>query len=118
MKPQPRSGEELIMATDEELERALGVPRPPPRPHQITEDEWREVMHALNRIDRRVLRLSNWSLTAIAAVLGWGAGDLAMSYIGEGWGSAAIGFAVFLVAGIIGQRDLDRDDLPAWLRRR
>jgi hypothetical protein len=106
------------MATDEELQDAFGVPRPPPRHHQITEDEWRELTHALNRIDRRVHRLSNWSLTAIAIAAGWAAGDVAVSHIGKGWGAMAIGFAAFLIVGVLGQRDLERDDLPAWLRTR
>ncbi|HEX3536435.1 MAG TPA: hypothetical protein VHU15_06680 [Stellaceae bacterium] len=106
------------MATDEELERAFGVPRPPSREHHITEDEWRGLMHALDRIDRRVGRLCNWSVTAIALAAAWGAGDFAMSHIDKGWGAAAIAFAAFLVVGMLGQRDLDRDALPAWLRRR
>jgi hypothetical protein len=106
------------MATDDELEAAFGVPRSPPRHHQLTEDEWRELMHAMNRVDRRVRRLSNWSVTAIAIAAGWAAGDIAVSHIGKGWGSLGVAVAVFLVVGMFGQRDLERDDLPGWLRRR
>jgi hypothetical protein len=106
------------MATDEELEAAFGAPRPPPRQHQLTEDEWRELVHTMNRIDRRVRRLSNWSVTATALAAAWAAGDMAMSHIGKGWEAAGIAFAVFLVVSVLGQRDLERDDLPAWLRRR
>jgi hypothetical protein len=114
----PEAQEGGMMATDEELESVFGEPRPAPRQHQITEDEWRELMHTMNRIDRRTRRLCNWSLTAIALAAGWAAGDMAMSHIGKGWGAAAIAFAVFLVVGVLGQRDLEQDDLPSWLRRR
>jgi hypothetical protein len=105
------------MATDDELEAALDVPPSTLRHHQLTEDEWRELMHAMNRVDRRVRRLSNWFVTAIAIAAGWAAGDIAVSHIGKGWGSLGVGIAVFLVIGVLGQRDLERDDLPAWLRR-
>src|SRR5436190_10534225 len=101
------------MATDEELESAFGEPRPAPRQHQITEDEWRELMRAVNRIDRRAYRLAWLATTAIALAVGLGAGDMAMSHIGQAWGAAAIGFAAFLVVVMFGQRDLERDDLPA-----
>src|SRR5205823_2463657 len=55
-----------MMATDEELESVFGEPRPAPRQYQITEDEWRELTQAVNRIDRRTSRLCNWSVTALA----------------------------------------------------
>ena len=106
------------MATDEELESAFGEPRPAPRQHQITEDEWRELTQAVNRIDRRVYRLCNWSLTAIAIAAAVGADDMAAAHIGKGWGAGAIALATFLVVAMFGQRDLERDDLPAGLRRR
>ena len=67
------------MATDEELELAFGEPRPVPRQKQVTEDEWRGLLHLLDRIDRRVSRLSHWSVTAISVAAGWFAADLAKS---------------------------------------
>jgi len=110
------------MATDEELEAAFGVPRPPPRQHEITEDDWRVLMDGLepiNRVDRRVHRLCSLVVMAVGAGAAWAAGDLAMSHFGKGWAAAAIGFAAFLVVGVIGQRELDRDEqFAAWFRRR
>jgi hypothetical protein len=33
-----------LMATDEELEAAFGVPHQPPREHRVTEDDWHGLM--------------------------------------------------------------------------
>jgi hypothetical protein len=106
------------MATDEELEASLGTPRAPPSQHQVTDDEWRRLMHTLDRIDRRVGRQSHLSITVIAIAAAWAAGDAAISHIGKGWGALAVGFAVFIVVGTIGMRELENDDIPAWLRGR
>jgi hypothetical protein len=57
------------MATDEALELAFGEQRPQSRQKQITEDEWRDLMHSLDRIDRRIGRLSHLSVTAISGPL-------------------------------------------------
>lgn len=106
------------MATDEELERAFGEPRPPPRLKQITEDEWRDLVHSLDRIDRRVGRISHWSISIISA----GAAYIAVNVMeSDGWSTWATGIVavvVFLVSATLGQRDFDQDDLPAWLRGR
>jgi hypothetical protein len=106
------------MASDEELERAFGEPRPQPRLKQITEDEWRGLVHSVDRIDRRVGRISNWSITIISA----GASYIAVKVMElDGWGNWATGIVavvVFLGFGTLGQRDFDQDDVPAWLRGR
>ena len=106
------------MATDEALELAFGEQRPQSRQKQITEDEWRDLMHSLDRIDRRIGRLSHLSVTAISGAAGWFAGDTVNSYGWGAWTAGIVGFVVFLAVGMVGQRDLDQDDLPAWLRGR
>ena len=106
------------MATDEELEAALGVPRAVPRQHQLTDDDWRGLMHTLDRIDRRVGRLCSLVVLATAGGAAWAASELALSHFGKGWGAAIAAVAAFLVVGMIGQRELDEDDVPAWLRGR
>jgi hypothetical protein len=106
------------LATDEELEAVFGEPRPPPRLKEITEDEWRHLMHVLDRVDRRIGRLSHWSVTVIAGGAAWIAADIMRSDGRGAWATGIVAVAVFLVLGILGQRDLDQDDLPAWSRGR
>lgn len=106
------------MATDEELQAALGVARAPLHQHQLTDDDWRGLMHTLDRIDRRVGRFCSLVVLGAAGGAAWAAGDLALSHLGKGWGAAVAAVAAFLVVGMIGQRELDEDDVPAWLRDR
>jgi hypothetical protein len=106
------------MATDEELELGLGTPRAPPRQHQITEDEWRHLMHVLDRLDRRVGRFSLLCVQALAFAVAWLVWDVVKS---EGWGQWAAAIAAivaFFVGGMICMRELEEDDIPAWLRVR
>lgn len=95
------------MATDEELEAAFGMPRPT-RLHQITEDEWCELTRAIRRVDRRVGRFGHLIVTATALFAAWFAYGAAIKHTGEGW-AFAVAVVAFLIVGVIGQRDLERD---------
>jgi hypothetical protein len=100
------------MATDEELEAAFGSPRAPPRQHQITEDEWRHLMHVLDRVDRRVGRFSHLCVTVVSFALAWFVWHGVKSEGWAEWVAAIAAFVAFCAAGIIGNRDLDEDDIP------
>jgi hypothetical protein len=87
------------------------MPRSPPRPHQITEDDWLRLMHRLERIDRRVE-----SVSAVIATAGGVGTFWLLQQQGLGWVASFIAGIVAFMVCELGPVIHELGD--AWVRRR